>query len=82
MAIFVDNFGTYDKTYGSLAGVAVLMLWLWITAIAALLGAEINAEVEAQTAREAAFGSARLPREREAVEAGLRSSPPHNTQKA
>jgi membrane protein len=51
MAVFVDNFGQYGKTYGSLAGVAVLMLWLWITAIAALLGAEINSEVETQTDR-------------------------------
>jgi membrane protein len=54
MAVFVDNFGNYEKTYGSLAGVAVLMLWLWVTAIAALLGAEINAEIEGRTRRERA----------------------------
>lgn len=52
MAVFIDNFGRYEKTYGSLAGVAVLMLWLWVTAIVTLLGAEINAEAERQTQRE------------------------------
>jgi membrane protein len=45
-AIYVSNFGSYDKTYGSLAGVIVFLLWLWITNIAILLGAELNAELE------------------------------------
>jgi len=67
MAVFVDNFGQYGKTYGSLAGVVVLMLWLWITAIAALLGAEINSEVETQTERETATDPARSAELREAV---------------
>jgi membrane protein len=48
MAVFVDNFGSYGETYGSLAGVVVLMLWMWITAIAVLLGAELNSEVETE----------------------------------
>ena len=43
-SVYVDNFGNYAQTYGSLAGVAVLLLWLWLSAYAALLGAEINAE--------------------------------------
>lgn len=42
-SIYVDNFGNYAQTYGSLAGVAVLLLWLWLSAYAALFGAEINA---------------------------------------
>jgi membrane protein len=45
-AFYVANFGSYDKTYGSLAGVIVFLLWLWITNIAVLLGAEMNAELE------------------------------------
>jgi membrane protein len=45
-AVYVSNFGSYDKTYGSLAGVIVFLLWLWITNIAILLGAELNAELE------------------------------------
>ena len=47
-SIYVDNFGKYAKTYGALAGVAILMLWLWISSYAVLLGAEINAESERQ----------------------------------
>ena len=37
------NFGQYNKTYGSLAAVVILMIWLWITGLIYLLGAEINA---------------------------------------
>jgi membrane protein len=43
---YVANFGSYDKTYGSLAGVVVFLLWLWITNLALLFGAELDAEVE------------------------------------
>ncbi len=45
-ALYVANFGSYNKTYGSLAGVVVFLIWLWITNLAILLGAELNAEVE------------------------------------
>jgi membrane protein len=45
-ALYVANFGSYDKTYGSLGGVVVFLLWLWITNVAILLGAELNAERE------------------------------------
>lgn len=45
-AIYVDNFGNYAETYGSLAGVVVLLLWLWLGAFAALFGAAVNAEGE------------------------------------
>jgi membrane protein len=46
LAIYVANFGSYNKTYGTLAGVVVFLLWLWITNMAILLGAEFNAETE------------------------------------
>lgn len=55
-SIFVDNFGNYSKTYGALAGVAVLLLWLWITCLIVLLGAEVNAEAEQQTVRDTTTG--------------------------
>jgi membrane protein len=45
-AFYVSNFGSYDKTYGSLAGVVVFLVWLWITNVAILFGAELNAERE------------------------------------
>jgi membrane protein len=44
--VYVANFGSYNKTFGSLAGVAVFLLWLWITNVALLFGAEIDAELE------------------------------------
>ncbi len=43
---YVTNFGDYNATYGSLGGVIVLMLWLYISSLAILIGAELNAEVE------------------------------------
>lgn len=43
---YVANFGSYDKTYGSLAGVIGFLLWLWITNLALLFGAELDAELE------------------------------------
>ena len=45
-AVYVANFGSYNKTYGSLAGVIMFLVWLWISNIAVLLGAELNAELQ------------------------------------
>jgi YihY family inner membrane protein len=45
-AIYVANFGSYNKTYGSLASVIIFLLWLWLSNTAILLGAELNAELE------------------------------------
>jgi membrane protein len=45
-ALYVSLFASYNKTYGSLAGVIVFLVWLWISNLAILLGAELNAEVE------------------------------------
>jgi membrane protein len=43
---YVSNFGSYGATYGTLAGVIVFLLWLWITNLALLLGAQLDAELE------------------------------------
>lgn len=47
-ALYVANFASYNKTYGALGGVIVFLVWLWISNIAVLLGAEFNAELERQ----------------------------------
>ncbi len=44
-AVYAANFGSYNKTYGTLGGVAVFLVWLWISNIAILLGAELDAEL-------------------------------------
>jgi len=44
-ALYVANFGSYNKTYGSLGGVIVFLVWLWISNVAVLLGAEFDAEL-------------------------------------
>jgi membrane protein len=44
--IYVANFGSYNRTYGALAGVIIFLLWLWITNLALLFGAELDAELE------------------------------------
>jgi membrane protein len=53
------RFGSYDQTYGSLGAVIVFMTWLWISSIVIMLGAELNAELEHQTARDTTTGSER-----------------------
>jgi membrane protein len=45
-AFYVANFGSYDKTYGTLGGVVCLLVWFWITNVALLLGMELNSERE------------------------------------
>jgi membrane protein len=45
-AVYVANFSSYNKTYGSLAAIIIFLVWLWITNLAILLGAELNAELE------------------------------------
>ena len=70
-AVYVNNFGNYDETYGSIGAVVVLMLWLYLTAFVVLLGAELNGEAERrasrqrvrQTARRAATEAIRGPGE-------------------
>ena len=54
---YVGAFGHYDVTYGSIGAVVGFMTWLWLTATVILLGAELNAEVEHQTARDTTTGA-------------------------
>jgi membrane protein len=42
----VSRFGSYNKTWGTLAAVVVMLTWLWLTSLAILIGAEVNAEAE------------------------------------
>jgi membrane protein len=68
-SLYVSMFGSYDKTYGALAGVIVLLLWLFLTSFIILLGAEINSESEQQTAKDTTTGPEKPMGERDAVKA-------------
>jgi membrane protein len=63
-SFYVAQFGKYGKTYGAFAGVAILIFWLFLTGIAVLLGAEINAEAERQAAAQAGHPQAQASAER------------------
>jgi membrane protein len=60
-AFYIANFGSYNKTYGALAGVIIFLVWLWISNISILLGAEFNAELERQRQIEAGHPPEREP---------------------
>jgi membrane protein len=60
-ALYVSNFGSYNKTYGALGGVVVFLVWLWISNVMILLGAEFNSELE----RERAIEEGMRPEDRE-----------------
>ncbi len=76
-AFYVSNFSSYNKTYGALAGVIVFLVWMWITNIAVLLGAELNAETE--RARELEAG---VPGAEEDIQAPYRDVPKEEREKA
>ncbi|MFP5371684.1 MAG: YihY/virulence factor BrkB family protein [Actinomycetes bacterium] len=78
-SFYVDNFGSYDKTYGAIAGVIILMLWLYLTCYLILLGAEINSEAEHQTAADTTTGDAKPMGQRGAEMADSLPDPPEPT---
>jgi len=78
-SLYVDNFGSYDKTYGAIAGVIVLMLWLYLTCYLVLLGAEINSEAEHQTAQDTTEGEPVPMGQRDATMADELPDPPTPT---
>jgi membrane protein len=53
---YAANFGSFNKTYGSLGAVIGFMTWVWLSVIVILIGARLNAETEHQTARETTSG--------------------------
>jgi membrane protein len=53
---YITNFGNYNATYGSLGAAVGMMMWMWISMIVILLGAELNAEIEHQTAKDSTVG--------------------------
>jgi membrane protein len=55
-ALYATFFGNYNKTYGTLAGVIILMFWLFLSAFVVLVGAELNTEMELQTAKDTTRG--------------------------
>ncbi len=72
---YVQSLGSYESTYGSLAGVAISMVWLWISVFLVIVGAAVNAETERQTVRDSTIGPERPLGERGAVVAD--SAPPY-----
>jgi membrane protein len=73
---YVRQLGTYASTYGSLAGVAISMFWLWLTVLLVVVGAAVNAEAERQTTQDSTVGPDQPVGEREAVVAD--SVPPYS----
>ena len=59
LSFYFSQFANYNATYGSLAAGIGLMMWMWMSAIVVLLGAELNAEIEHQTARDTTIGADR-----------------------
>lgn len=75
-SLYASNFGSYTETYGTLAGVVILLTWLWLSAYVILAGAELNAEIEQQTARDTTAGAPQPMGLRGAVKA---DTPPPGT---
>jgi membrane protein len=57
LSYYLSNFGHYDATYGSLGAAIALMMWMWMTTIVILFGAELNSEIEHQTLADSTTGA-------------------------
>ncbi len=73
---YAGTLGSYEATYGSLAGVAISMFWIWVTVFLVIVGAAVNGEAERQTVRDSTVGPERPLGQRGAVVAD--SSPPYD----
>ncbi len=58
-SVYVTNFGSYNETYGSLASIVIMLFWLYLSAFVVMVGAEVNSELEHQTARDSTRGPER-----------------------
>ncbi len=72
-SFYVANFGSYNKTYGSLGAVVGFMTWMWISTIVILMGAELNAELDQQTERDSTVGPEQPQGERGAFKAEVKA---------
>lgn len=68
-SFYVQSFGTYNETFGALAGVIVLLTWMWLSAFVVFLGALLDAEIEAQTREDSTIGPERPMGQRGAFKA-------------
>jgi membrane protein len=73
-ALYVANFGSYNKTYGALGGVVVMLMWFWLTNVSLLLGLELNAELE--RSRQLREG---VPRAEKEIQLDARTEPKRQT---
>jgi membrane protein len=65
-SFYAANFASYNETYGTLGGVIILLMWLWLSSYVVMLGAELNSELELQTERDTTTGPERPRGERRA----------------
>jgi membrane protein len=63
---YAANFGSFNKTYGSLGAIIGFMVWIWVSMIVVMLGAELDAEMEHQTTEDTTTGPAKPMGERRA----------------
>ena len=69
LSVYVRNFASYQETFGTLAGVVILLMWLWLSAYIILFGAELDSEMEAQTRHDTTTGAEEPMGQRGAVKA-------------